>query len=52
MARGVGILRSNRWLVRRVNLRESRAQLDYIIGENGAGKTTTAKELLGLIEIT
>lgn len=52
MARQVGIFRSNRWLVRHVNLRESRGQLVYIIGANGAGKTTIARAMLGLIEIT
>lgn len=47
----VGIYRSNRWLVRHVDVKVARGQLVYIIGANGAGKSTTAKALLGLIAI-
>ena len=50
-ARDVGIYRSNRWLVRHVDLKVFRRQLVYIIGANGSGKSTTAKALLGLIAI-
>lgn len=45
----MGIYRSDRWLVRHVDVKVLRGQLVYIIGANGAGKTTTAKALLGLI---
>ena len=48
-ARDMGIYRSNRWLVRHVDVKVLRGQSVYIIGANGAGKTTTAKALLGLI---
>ncbi|MCY4128824.1 MAG: ATP-binding cassette domain-containing protein [Gammaproteobacteria bacterium] len=48
-ARDMGVYRSNRWLVRHVDVKVLRGQLVYIIGANGAGKSTTAKALLGLI---
>lgn len=50
-ARDMGVFRSNRWLVRHVDVRVASGQLVFIIGANGAGKTTTAKALLGLITI-
>ena len=48
-AREIGVYRSNRWLIRHVDVKVLRGQLVYIIGANGAGKSTTAKALLGLI---
>ena len=48
-ARDMGIYRSNRWLVRHVDVQVQRGQLVYVIGANGAGKSTTAKAVLGLI---
>ncbi len=50
-AQDIGIYRSNRWLVRHVDVKVLPGQLVYIIGANGAGKSTTAKALLGLIAI-
>ncbi len=50
-AQDIGIYRSNRWLVRHVDVKVLAGQLVYIIGANGAGKSTTAKALLGLIAI-
>lgn len=50
-AYGIGVHRSERWLIRHVDLQVARGELVYLIGANGAGKSTCAKSILGLIEI-
>ena len=50
-ARGVGVRRGERWIVRDVDLKVGRGELIFLIGANGAGKSTCAKAVLGLIEI-
>ena len=47
-AKGIGVKRGERWLIRNVDLTINRAEIVTLIGPNGAGKTTTAKALLGL----
>ena len=51
-ARGIGVHRGNRWVIRHVDLRVDRGKLVFLIGANGAGKTTCAKAILGLIEVS
>jgi zinc transport system ATP-binding protein len=48
-ARGLGVVRDGRWLVRHVDLELHRGEILTLIGPNGSGKSTTAKALLGLI---
>ena len=48
-ARGLGVARDGRWLVRNVDMDVRRGEIVTLIGPNGSGKTTTAKALLGLI---
>ena len=50
-ARDIGVRRSERWIIRHVDVRVPRGALVYVIGANGAGKSTCAKAMLGLIEI-
>ena len=50
-ARDIGVQRSERWIIRHVDVRVPRGALVYVIGANGAGKSTCAKAVLGLIEI-
>ena len=50
-ARGIGVRRSERWIIRHVDVRVPRGALVYVIGANGAGKSTCAKAVLGLIDI-
>ncbi|MDD9991193.1 MAG: metal ABC transporter ATP-binding protein [Rhodospirillales bacterium] len=50
-ARDIGVRRSERWIIRHVDVQVPRGALVYVIGANGAGKSTCAKALLGLIEI-
>lgn len=50
-ARGIGVHRGERWLIRHVDLVVERGALVYLVGANGAGKSTCAKAILGLIEI-
>ena len=50
-ARGVGVRRGERWIVRDVDLKVGRGELVFLIGANGAGKSTCAKAVLGLTEI-
>ena len=48
-ARGIGVRRGERWIVRHVDLTVSRGELVFLIGANGAGKSTCARAVLGLI---
>jgi zinc transport system ATP-binding protein len=48
-ARGLGVKREGRWLVRHVDLALHQGEILTLIGPNGAGKSTTARALLGLI---
>ena len=48
-AENLGVRRSDRWLVRGVNLAVRAGEIVTLIGPNGGGKSTTAKALLGLI---
>ncbi|MDE0202321.1 MAG: metal ABC transporter ATP-binding protein [Rhodospirillaceae bacterium] len=50
-ARDLGVRRSERWIIRHVDVQVPRGALVYVIGANGAGKSTCAKAVLGLIEI-
>lgn len=48
-ARGLGVHRAGRWLVRNVDLTVRRGEIVTLIGPNGSGKSTCAKALLGLV---
>lgn len=48
-ARGLGIFRAGRWIVRDIEIEVSAGEIVTLIGPNGGGKSTTAKALLGLI---
>ena len=48
-ARGIGVFRHGRWLIRDVDLRVDRGNIVSLIGPNGGGKTTAAKVLTGII---
>jgi len=50
-ARGLGVHRAGRWLVRNVNLTVRRGEIVTLIGPNGSGKSTCAKALLGLLDV-
>ena len=50
-ANDIGVRRSERWIIRHVDVQVPRGALVYVIGANGAGKSTCAKAVLGLIEI-
>lgn len=50
-ARGVGVRRGERWLVRNVDLEVRRGEIVTLIGPNGSGKSTTAKAVLGLLAL-
>ena len=50
-ARDIGVRRSERWIIRHVDVQVPRGALVYVIGANGAGKSTCAKAVLGLIAI-
>ncbi len=50
-ARGIGVLRGHRWIVRQVDLTVGSGELVFLIGANGAGKSTCAKAILDLIEV-
>ena len=47
----IGVRRSERWIIRHVDLQVPRGALVFVIGANGAGKSTCAKAVLGLIRI-
>jgi zinc transport system ATP-binding protein len=49
-ARGLGVRRGGRWIIKGVDLSVRRGEIVTLIGPNGGGKTTTAKALLGLID--
>ena len=51
VAHDIGVRRSERWIVRHVDLEVVRGELVYLIGANGAGKSTCAKAILGLVEL-
>ena len=51
VAHDIGVRRSERWIVRHVDIEVVRGELVYLIGANGAGKSTCAKAILGLIEL-
>lgn len=48
-ARGVGVKRADRWLIRNVDLSVHPGEIVTLIGPNGSGKSTTVRTLLGLI---
>ncbi|MBM08303.1 MAG: zinc ABC transporter ATP-binding protein [Magnetovibrio sp.] len=45
-----GIYRSNRWLVRGIDMVVEPGEIVTLIGPNGSGKTTTAKLALGILK--
>ncbi len=47
-ARGVGVRRSGRWLVRDIDLTVREGEIVTLIGPNGSGKSTTAKVVVGI----
>lgn len=48
-AKGIGVQRSKRWLIRDIDIEVHRGEIVTLIGPNGGGKTTTARTLLGLV---
>lgn len=48
-ARGLGVARGGRWLVRGVDLEIRPGEIVTLIGPNGSGKSTTVKALLGIL---
>ena len=48
-ARGIGVRRGGRWLIRDVDIAVTRREVVTLIGPNGAGKTTLVRVLLGLL---
>jgi zinc transport system ATP-binding protein len=48
-ARGLGVRRDGRWLLRGVDLSVCAGEIVTVIGPNGGGKTTLLKALLGLL---
>ncbi len=49
--RDIGVKRSNRWIIRYIDVDIYRGKLVSVCGANGAGKSTFLKSILGLIEI-
>ena len=50
-ARGVGVRRGDRYLVKNADLTLEAGKIITLIGPNGAGKTTLVRSVLGLISI-
>ena len=50
-ARGVGVIRSGRHLIKNADLTLEAGKIVTLIGPNGAGKTTLVRSVLGLINI-
>ena len=50
-ARGIGVRRGERWIIRHVDLEVGCGELVFLIGANGSGKSICAKAVLGLIDI-
>jgi zinc transport system ATP-binding protein len=48
-ARGIGVRRGDRWLVRGIDLTLNAGEIVSLIGPNGSGKSTTVKAVLGII---
>lgn len=48
-AKGLGVQRGGRWLVRGVDLAIRPGEIVTLIGPNGSGKSTTVKALLGIL---
>ena len=51
-ARGLGVRRGERWLVRGVDLTIRPGEIVTLIGPNGSGKSTTVKALLGILPLS
>ncbi len=51
-ARGLGVQRGGRWLVRGVDLTIRPGEIVTLIGPNGSGKSTTVKALLGILALS
>ena len=49
-AKGLGVKRSNRWLIKDVDISLEAGQITTVIGPNGAGKSTLVRSLLNLIK--
>jgi len=49
-AKGLGVKRSNRWLIKDVDISLEAGQITTVIGPNGAGKSTLVRSLLSLIK--
>ncbi len=49
-ARGIGVQRRDRWLIRGIDLTVRRGEIITLIGPNGSGKSTTVKTVLGVIK--
>ena len=46
--KNVGLERTNKWLVRGVDMAVHRGEIVTLVGPNGSGKSTTAKTVLGV----
>ena len=49
---GAGLKKSDRWLVRDIDLAVRRGEIVTLIGPNGSGKSSTAKMALGIVQPT
>lgn len=50
-ARGIGVRRGDRYLVKNADLTLEAGKITTLIGPNGAGKTTLVRSVLGLIKV-